>query len=347
VNQTRIDLTADVTLTCALGAVTRNRATDLTLDGHGHTITQACPNGQFAGVFERDGSGALTFANVTITGGHTDDVTPGGGIQSATTGAVTLIASTVRNNVAGSGGGGIWTTGGAVTIVDSTVSGNNAGLGGGGVNAAGDVTAIRSTVTGNEAGGGGGLGSSRGSITLVNSTVTDNRARAIGPGGVGSLGPMTLVYSTVVDNTAPVGGANVQGVSPTGEERAGSLTSFGSVVALPRGGGTNCFVASTTSNGFNFSDDASCGLTDVTDRQNAGDPRLGPLAANGGPTRTRLPQGDSPLLDDVPTASCQADGANGVTTDQRGVVRPQGSGCDIGAVEVVVEVVTVEVRLAG
>ncbi len=90
----------------------------------------------------------------------------------------------------------------------------------------------------------------------------------------------------------------------------------------------------TTSNGFNFSDDASCGFTAGTDRQNAGDPNLGALADNGGPTETRLPQSGSPLIDAIPLASCQADGAGGITTDQRGLARPSGPGCDIGAVEV-------------
>jgi hypothetical protein len=44
------------------------------------------------------------------------------------------------------------------------------------------------------------------------------------------------------------------------------------------------------------------------------------------------------LIDAIPTASCQADGASGVTSDERGVTRPQGGGCDIGAVEVEVAV---------
>jgi hypothetical protein len=114
------------------------------------------------------------------------------------------------------------------------------------------------------------------------------------------------------------------------------LSSFGSVVALPQGGGVNCSFTgvTTTSNGFNFSDDASCGFTAGTDQQNAGDPGLGALADNGGPTQTRLPLPGSPLIDAIPVASCQADGASGITADQRGVTRPQGPGCDIGAVEV-------------
>jgi hypothetical protein len=42
-----------------------------------------------------------------------------------------------------------------------------------------------------------------------------------------------------------------------------------------------------------------------------------------------LPAATSPLLDAVPAGDCGS-----VTVDQRGVTRPQGSACDIGAVEV-------------
>ncbi len=62
----------------------------------------------------------------------------------------------------------------------------------------------------------------------------------------------------------------------------------------------------------------------------------GRLANNGGPTPTLLPQSGSPLIDGVAAASCQADGASGITTDQRGLARPDAgkATCDIGAVEV-------------
>jgi hypothetical protein len=59
------------------------------------------------------------------------------------------------------------------------------------------------------------------------------------------------------------------------------------------------------------------------------DPLLGPLADNGGPTLTRRPTSDSPLRDAVP-----ASGANCSSTDQRGVARPNGASCEIGAYEV-------------
>jgi hypothetical protein len=96
-----------------------------------------------------------------------------------------------------------------------------------------------------------------------------------------------------------------------------------------------CFVAyGVRRHGYNFSDDDLCGFKDPTDRENAGDPKLGPLADNGGSTPTLLPQPGSPLIDAIPLASCQANGAAGITEDQRGIARPQGPGCDIGAVEV-------------
>jgi hypothetical protein len=114
---------------------------------------------------------------------------------------------------------------------------------------------------------------------------------------------------------------------------------FATVVS---GGTPNCFfdvrVPAPTSQGYNFSDDSSCGLLAGTDKQSAGSPGLGALAGNGGPGPTQLPGTGSPLIDAIPNASCQADGAAGVTTDERGVTRPQFGGCDIGAVEVSVPV---------
>jgi hypothetical protein len=56
------------------------------------------------------------------------------------------------------------------------------------------------------------------------------------------------------------------------------------------------------------------------------DPRLGPLVDNGGPTRTHALLLGSPAIDAASTPDCP-------TTDQRGVLRPQGAACDIGSYE--------------
>jgi hypothetical protein len=63
------------------------------------------------------------------------------------------------------------------------------------------------------------------------------------------------------------------------------------------------------------------------------DPRLDPagLQDNGGPTKTIALQLGSPAIDAAVAANCPA-------TDQRGIARPQGPGCDIGAFELEVAV---------
>jgi predicted outer membrane repeat protein len=347
----------------------RNSATALNVDGHGHSITQTCANN---GVLEQAGVGALAFQNVTITGGTSPGPAPpsdgGGGVLAAgdlsltnatvtnnsavgfgggfrAKGATTLTNSVVSNNTSSNGGGGFWADG-AITVTNSTISGNadTGTVGGGGFRAAftsPTATVTNSTISGNSAGpdgiGGGGIAGAL-QTTVTNSTITGNTAGSYGGGGivVGNNSTVKLVYTTVVANTTPAAcvlatcGANVGGAGGQA-----TLVSFGSVVALPQGGGTNCAqLGGTTSNGFNFSDDASCGFTAATDTQNGGNPNLGALANNGGPTQTRLPQPGSPLIDAVPLASCQADGAAGITTDQRGMTRPSGQGCDIGSVEV-------------
>ena len=63
----------------------------------------------------------------------------------------------------------------------------------------------------------------------------------------------------------------------------------------------------------------------------SGDPKLGPLANNGGSTQTMAPAVGSSAIDAGNDGDCSLPPVNGV--DQRGVLRPQGSHCDIGAVE--------------
>jgi Right handed beta helix region len=326
-SDTQIDIEADITLTDCTGGGAVERAaavTDpVTVNGHGHTVRQTCAEN----VFIQDGSGLLTVRNLTITGGHATG--NGGGIFSA--GPLTLTNTTIVGNRADAAGGGIGSQG-ATTLTHSTVDSNISSGVGGGISLGPDspgITLTDSTVSNNV---GGGIGTPPSepqvTVTVVNSTITGNTN---GPGSLGSGifsgGSTTLVYATVVRNRA----ANFSNIDTT------TLETFGSVVAE---GGTaaNCLAPTTVSHGYNFSDDDTCKFTDPTDRQDAGDPQLGPLAANGGPTATLLPQPGSPLIDAIPTASCQADGAAGITSDQRGVTRPQGTGCDIGAVEVEVPV---------
>jgi hypothetical protein len=368
-NEQQIDLTADITLTCPGGEALRNSSTPVTVSGNGHTVRQTCAGQR---VLEQIGSAAITFDGVTITGGTTPAGANGGGIRAPGGGTVTVANSTVMGNTAGGSGGGV-AAAGAVGVTNSTVSGNSSSVNGGGVAATGAATITNSTISGNVAtGNGAGVGANS-TVTVTNSTIRDNVVGGTGGGiaqGTGAAitirkstisgnvlffanggasavagstgGAVILTNSTISGNSsngvAISAGGPVTTVYTTAADLGtnfrlfpnGSLTSFGSVVA-------GCFVdpTTTTSNGYNFSYDSSCGFTNTAqgDHQNAGDPVLGALADNGGPTRTRLPQAGSPLINAIPTASCQADGASGITTDQRGVTRPLGSGCDIGSVE--------------
>lgn len=92
--------------------------------------------------------------------------------------------------------------------------------------------------------------------------------------------------------------------------------------------GPNCAVAPKSaiqSQGHNLDSLNDCGFTAAGDIVGA-DPLLAPLADNGGATQTMALAPTSPAIDAAAGAACPP-------TDQRGVLRPAGSGCDIGAFE--------------
>jgi hypothetical protein len=317
-----VELLNDITLAdCTGGGALERTTTDpVVLDGQGFTLTQTCADN--AVVQETIGAGLLTVQNITITGGSSSG--SGGGIFAQ--GDLMVINSILRGNHADQFGGAIATVG-TLILDNSWIDDNNASQGGGGI--AGDevVTITNSTVSNNLGGGVTTVPTETASLTVINSTISNNSAANLGA-GLFSGGSTTLVYATVADNVAQTAFDNID---------TNTLTSFGSVV-VGTTTGANCLTGpGSVSNGYNYSDDDSCGFDQPTDRQSqpAGSALLGPLADNGGLAATRLPGAGSPLIDAIPVDACQADGASGITTDERGVARPQAGGCDIGAVEVV------------
>ena len=92
--------------------------------------------------------------------------------------------------------------------------------------------------------------------------------------------------------------------------------------------GANCVgAAPVETTGYNLDSGTSCALGLPTDLSST-HPKLAPLADHGGPTMTMALRAGSPAIDHGGTATtgCPA-------TDQRGVPRPQGPACDIGAFE--------------
>ena len=257
-------------------------------------------------------AGTLMLAN-SVVSGNTAAAGGGGGICNS--GLLILIKSAVEDNAAKACGGVF--NNGWVAIRNSTVSENKATSGGGGgICSSGPLMLAGSTVSGNSASYSGGIESS-GTLTLTNSTVSGNVAEE-GSGGIFNVGTATLESGTVVGNTV----AGLRGDI----RNAGVLTMASSLVDGVCIGST----AAVTSQGNNMeSPGDTCGLYRETDLVNVQmeDLKLQPLADNGGPTMTHALQSGSVAVDRIPEMACEME------EDQRGVARPQGAACDVGAFE--------------
>ena len=240
---------------------------------------------------------------------------------------VTISNSTFINNKATKSGGAIHVLANStLNITNSVFSGNSvsaAGSGGALLNSGNmQLTGVTLNVNNADSGYGGGIHSS-GTCTLTNVTLSGNTANgnSASPGYGGAIynvGTATLTNVTLSGNS----GFNVGGISRAG----GSITLKNTAIA--RGAsGENCggFTGGTS----NLSDDGTCGFSTGTENRDGINLLLGPLANNGGPTQTHLPSINpkSPLIDSGTDGGAPP-------TDQRGMSRPQGSGFDVGAVEV-------------
>jgi hypothetical protein len=276
------------------------------------TISDNADTGIFA-------DGTITVTNSDVSGNGAGGECDPDGIHSSSSDAF-VTNSTVSDNR----GAGVWTDGDA-TVTDSTVSDNGI-EGADGIDAGGDVSVTRSTISdnGDEGNGNGITGGA--AVTVIDSTITANAE--FGVDAVTAI----VTNSTITDNPS-VGIVASNSITATHATISGNgvnlenqlLTTihlFGTV--LVDAVDDNC-LGTVDNQGFNFIDDASCGLIAA----NLTPHLLGALASNSGPTRTRLPANGSPLIDLIPSAQCR------VTADQRGSSRPQGVGCDIGSVEVV------------
>ena len=172
-----------------------------------------------------------------------------------------------------------------------------------------------STISGNSANNWGGGIKNGGTLTLVNSTVSNNSSVEEG-GGIWNAESLTLINSTVGGNSSNNGG---------GILNHDTITMTNTIVATNPMGADCSGEGSFTSLGHNLDSDGTCNLTGPGDLPGV-DPLLGPLQNNGGPTETHALLPGSPAMDAGDNEACPA-------TDQRGVERPQGLACDIGAYE--------------
>jgi predicted outer membrane repeat protein len=295
----------------------------LTLNG-GLTLGNGLADDGANGGGAIDSHGTLSVSGVTFSGNQSPAATgtSGGAIDSS--GTLTVTNSTFTGNTAQEGGG-IFSQQTA-TITNTTFTGNSATIYGGGglLNAAGSATVTADMFSGNSGPGGGAIDNDA-SLKISDSTFTGNSAGNNGGGAIQNFGTTTVTQSTVAGNSSPYG-ANV--LNYTGF----SLTLTMSIVA---GGqvGPNCGgMQPVTDGGYNIDTGSTCGFSTASHSMSNTQPQLGPLASNGGPTQTMALPAGSPAVDAIPAATTGCTGS----TDQRGVSRPQGSGCDVGAYELVV-----------
>lgn len=189
---------------------------------------------------------------------------------------------------------------------------------------------------GTDASGRGGAIFLNGNVPSVITSSTFSGNAAAEDGGalyVSGSTPLDITYATITGNSAPLTGSSA--IADDG----GTTITVGATVISNGGAGTGpaCNL-SLTSAGHNAElTTSSCtDLNDATDDLGVAASSLGAMADNGGTAgNTRLPAVGGALRDAIPAAHalCTTPPA-----DQRGVARPAGGSCDIGAAEAVTTV---------
>ena len=300
--------------------------------GFGETIIDG---NQLDRVFSIPALRRASISGVTIRNGSISGL--GGGIYNG--GTLTVNTSTISGNRSNYGGS-VYNAG-TLTVNQSTISGNNQSLfGGGGVYNFGTLTLSQSTISGNRSGYGGGI-YNNGLLTVSNSTISQNGANTDGGGIYNAVGTANIYNTSIVFNGADadadpnggsgggvynlagatfnlrntlVAGNNVSGL-PVYDDCTGILNSYGrNLFYLVVG----CTV-NTVSGSWAYLNDLN---------------KLGLLQNNGGPTWTyAILSGSNAIDGGDPVQGCIGPDSLPLATDQRGVARVVGAGCDIGAFE--------------
>jgi len=252
---------------------------------------------------------------VNVTGGSATNY--GGGIQMD--GTLTFGNASISDNNVGFYGSGLAVMSGSANLSDVTLSGNTTSSGhAGAIYAQGNINLTNVTISGNSA-------TLQASALMVNSLFVDVTAN--------------LTNVTISANTSGSGTA----VQALGAPKTSRTINLSNSIIASQTGGSNCgFFPGTTvvSQGGNLDSDNTCQLNHPTDHPNV-NPLLGPLALRApGTTMTHSLGVGSPAIDNGDDAACPL-------ADQRGVVRPLGVHCDIGAYERVPDLTQGDVDCSG
>jgi hypothetical protein len=242
--------------------------------------------------------GNPTVANLLIQGNYADN---GGGIMSFSASDPSFMNIMVQNNSSYNGGGmGVYKSN--PIINESTFSDNSSLNHGGGLMIwnGSDAILTNTSVFNNMGDSGGGLFLGESNISLVHATVVNNLAR------IGDDAYLLYADQVKIKNSVIWGSSPENTLSPWNFPLVATFSDIrqpeGSVI--PGEGNINS------------------------------DPRLGESGNYGGLTLTIPLLPGSPAVDAVPPDKCTLeDGITPLANDQRGVARPQGKGCDMGAFE--------------
>jgi hypothetical protein len=333
----------------------------------GYAITESGSNDVIhigAGTYTEN---LVTNKNLNFLGtGMQTTILDGGGVGTVITGDtynLFIQDLTIRNGYALESGGGINESGGVLNLSRVWVTGNVA-KNGGGIVSSGPLTMNDCVVSDNQAnldtnGDGGGLFLQGGAVVTVNITnVTfSGNTASLYSGGIHNqgLGTLNLTNVTISGNTAKLNGAmtntnhataNILNITIAWNHSSaaggnGGIGNYATVYfknSLLSGNDTeNCGNGTggvMISLGNNLESGNNCNFTQTSDLPNT-DPQLGSLADNGGPTQTLALLDASVLHPRSPAIDAGAD-TGCPPTDQRGVARPQGAHCDIGAFELMI-----------
>ncbi len=294
---------------------------DREFDAHGGTLTLSDLTVQHG---QADpGGGVLVNSNASITrvfflnNQSTSDASngTGGAVFVSVEASADITQSQFKSNFAYFGGGAVASANATVfSISDSTFDSNSTTLGGGALYPNGNSATIEnSTFLNNSADTGGAIHSNAARVEVNNSTFAGNSA--VNHGAIDSrVGTITVNNSTFSGNTAS-GLGDTLGDQP---EQGGDLQVSNSI--LSGSDFDNCDgTVVDLGNNLSWPVENDCPGT-------VADPQLDSLANNGGPTETMALLPESPAIDAGNSETC-------TTADQRGVKRPQGRTCDIGAFE--------------
>lgn len=278
--------------------------------------------------------------------------------------SLAIVNSSLLANVAGMHGGAIYNQLTRVSITDSTLSQNNVTAttdresavvsGGGAILNNGLLTLNQSTFSDNKSGMVGGALLNTATAFLTDSTFSGNMATSQG-GAIYNVGVfedswanLTINLSTITANRALEGGGIVNGqlFSDTLELIIGSTILAGN---MSDGLANECLnnavrggeIVPFQSLGYNVTtleESATCQFDGPSDQILPADQIFSTvidqqLADNGGSTPTHALLAGSPAIDQVPRDV--NDCGTTIEEDQRGVARPIGATCDIGAYEAI------------